>query len=322
MTEVRLLEDIQNQPRSLLTVLDQQSTRGRPALLDAAARLRSASRVVVTGMGASLNAAVPLHYALVDAGIHASLVETAELLHYQQPLCAGAVVVIVSRSGESVEALKVQEALQGSTIAVTNDAASTLAREASLHLRIACLADEIVAIQSYTGTLLALHLLAAEVRGQFHAAAGIVYRALADLPSVIAFHERESQSWKGFLEPRVPLYALGRGPSVSSAYETALLLGETAKEPAIGLPAATFRHGPVEIVDANFSCSRVRAARTHAGAQPGPRPRTYQTGRPSQSHRPRRGSIGDSVLANARLPGGARAAFRNHSLTIRRTTPR
>ena len=160
--------------------------------------------------------------------------------------------MIVSRSGESVEALKVQEALQGSTISVTNDAASTLAREASLHLRIACLADEIVAIQSYTGTLLALHLLAAEVRGQFHAAAGIVYRALADLPSVIAFHERESQSWKGFLEPRVPLYALGRGPSVSSAYETALLLGETAKEPAIGLPAATFRHGPVEIVDANF----------------------------------------------------------------------
>ena len=49
-----------------------------------------------------------------------------------------------------------------------------------------------------------------------------------------------------------PIYLLGRGPSYASALEGALLFSETAKEPAVGIASGSFRHGPVEIVDANF----------------------------------------------------------------------
>ena len=38
--------------------------------------------------------------------MNCSIVEIAELLHYQERICAGAVVVIFSRSGESIEMVK------------------------------------------------------------------------------------------------------------------------------------------------------------------------------------------------------------------------
>jgi glucosamine--fructose-6-phosphate aminotransferase (isomerizing) len=45
---------------------------------------------------------------------------------------------------------------------------------------------------------------------------------------------------------------LGRGYSLASANYGALILEEAAKFPAIGLSAAQFRHGPLEIVNENF----------------------------------------------------------------------
>lgn len=255
MNSPRLLEDIRHQPRSLQAVLDHHNFSGRAGMVQVASQVRTAASVIITGMGASLNAATPFYYSLAVAGIRASLIETAELLHYQQAMCRGALVVIVSRSGESVEAVKLQHALRAANatvVAVTNDAASELARGAASHLLIGSLSDEIVAIQSYTGTVLALQLLAAEILGCFHAVAGAVFTANSQLPEWIDWYERESLSWQSFLQAGVPVYALGRGASVASAQETALLFGETAKLPALAMPAATFRHGPVEVVDSRF----------------------------------------------------------------------
>jgi len=255
MTGLRLLDDIRNQPRSLGTVLDHHSVGGRAALLAASALIRQTGNVVITGMGASFNAATPFYYSLAGAGFRASLIETAELLHFLRPLCRDSVVIIVSRSGESVEAVKLQDALKAADVkivAVTNDASSTLARGATVHVLIGSMADEIVAIQSYTGTVLALHLLAAEVLGGFHAAASVVFSAIRQMPALVEQYEHDSAAWRDFLEPGVPIYSLGRGHSVASAQETALLFGETAKQPAVGLAAGTFRHGPVEVVDARY----------------------------------------------------------------------
>jgi glutamine---fructose-6-phosphate transaminase (isomerizing) len=48
------------------------------------------------------------------------------------------------------------------------------------------------------------------------------------------------------------VHLLGRGPSLASAREGALLFNEAARTPSAGLSAALFRHGPVEIVDHKF----------------------------------------------------------------------
>jgi glucosamine--fructose-6-phosphate aminotransferase (isomerizing) len=250
----RLAQDIQAQPASLAAVLQQQCGNGRDGLLHAAAMLRAANRVVITGIGASMFGSIPLEYLLCSHGIDAVTVEAAELLHYRGNAYRDAVVIVVSRSGESVEITRLLPTLKGRlpVIGVTNVAASTLAREADLSLHIGSLPDEMVAIQSYTGTLLTLYLLGRATVDELGTAAAEASRLLPELSSLIAAHLEEIQGWDPFLEGGAPIYVLGRGPSCGSALEGALLFHETAKAPAIAMAAGSFRHGPVEIVDQAF----------------------------------------------------------------------
>ena len=255
MNESRLLQDISNQEQSLARVLAHQSGKGHDALTKSASFLQNARKVVVTGIGASLHAAFPLHYELAAHGLDSVIVESGELLHYQERLCSGAVVVLVSRSGESVEIVKllsrVKEISQH-TIGVTNEPESTLAKQASVGLIVGSLADEMVAIQSYTGTVAALMLLAAAVTGDLDKTHTEMIALLPLVTALIATNLDLIEDWDDFFKAASPIYLLGRGPSYASALEGALLFSETAKEPAVGIASGSFRHGPVEIVDANF----------------------------------------------------------------------
>lgn len=199
-------------------------------------------------------AAIPFEYLLCSHGIDAAVVEAAELLHYRQESCRDSVMVLVSRSGESVEVVKLIAAVKGrvATIGVTNDPGSTLAREADISIQVGSLPDEMIAIQSYTGTVLGLILLSGAAVNELEAIGKEVEAVLADLPRFIASSLDGIGGWDEFLEGRL-VYCLGRGPSCASAMEGALLFNETAKAPAVGMQAASFRHGPVEVVDAGFS---------------------------------------------------------------------
>jgi glucosamine--fructose-6-phosphate aminotransferase (isomerizing) len=109
-----------------------------------------------------------------------------------------------------------------------------------------------VAIQSYTGTLLVFHLLMGEVAG-----AGMEYRdaaeqTLASFTRLVGEAEEASLEWVEFLDPIVPTHLLARGPSRASALEGSLLFNETARAPAVAFTAGSFRHGPVEVVEDGF----------------------------------------------------------------------
>jgi glucosamine--fructose-6-phosphate aminotransferase (isomerizing) len=137
-------------------------------------------------------------------------------------------------------------------IGVSNEPLSQLARSADVSLSIASLKDEIVAIQTYTGTLLTLHLLAGAVAESSDTAAEEVRRLLPAFTSLVETSMHTLTDWDAFLTPNPTPYLLARGPSLASAHEGALLFHEVAKNPAIAMPIASFRHGPVEVVDANF----------------------------------------------------------------------
>src|ERR1700761_5785037 len=124
MKDSRLMQDILGQEKSLARVIERQKGAGRAAIEEAARALRGAEKIVITGIGASLHSAYPLHYALAGRGMNCSIVEIAELLHYQEKICSGAVVVIFSRSGESIEVVKLLEKVKpiaARVIAVTNE---------------------------------------------------------------------------------------------------------------------------------------------------------------------------------------------------------
>ncbi len=249
-----LASNIQAQPESLSRILHHQCGDGEEALAHAAALLRSAKKVVITAMGASLFASIPFQYYLCSLGLDAVVVEAGELLHYQNSSWKDAVVLMVSRSGESVEIARLLETMKGKVpiIGVSNEPLSRLSRSVDVSLSIGSLRDEMVAIQTYTGTLLTLHLLASAVAGSSDTAAEEVRRLLPSFASLVEISMHTLTEWEKFLTPNSAIYLLARGPSLASAHEGALLFHEVAKSPAIAMPIASFRHGPVEVVDDNF----------------------------------------------------------------------
>jgi glucosamine--fructose-6-phosphate aminotransferase (isomerizing) len=162
---------------------------------------------------------------------------------------------VVSRSGGSVEPVLLAEKMgqAGMTVVgVTNVPGSNLEQIADITLAIGSQADKLIAVQTYTGTVLTLLLLAEEVlAGESAKLSDACDAALPALSTHIDECLRESGRWQELLTGG-PLYLLGRGPALASVYEGALLLHETAKTAAVGMSSGQFRHGPAEILSPDF----------------------------------------------------------------------
>jgi len=250
-----MLDNIRNQPLSLRRVADHHFGAGAEELRAAAAAIRSAGSVVFTGMGSSMSAAIPAAYYLESHGFAAEVVETSEWLHFGAGRPRAGAAVLVSRSGETIEIAKLlpRAASAGPCIGVTNVRGSQLDREAKHSIYINSEADRMVAVQTYTGTMATLLLLAAAVLEAPDAKWRAALTAATDaLSKTIEQEQTQSEDWNDFLADVEVVHLLGRGPSLATVREGALLFNEAARTPSTGLSAALFRHGPVEIVDQRF----------------------------------------------------------------------
>lgn len=208
--------------------------------------------LVLTGMGASLSALVPLQLKLIEAGLAPILIETSELIHHAWALVRpGATVVAVSQSGRSAEMLRLLDRLPEGVklIGVTNDATSDLATRASLALLTNAGPEATVSCKTYLSALLALQWLGAHLVGEDLQAAReelakaptFISQVLVDLP------ERVDALAAVFAETAL-IYFAGRGASLGSATCAGLITKEAVHFPAEGLSSAAFRHGPLEMV--------------------------------------------------------------------------
>jgi glucosamine--fructose-6-phosphate aminotransferase (isomerizing) len=251
-----LLENILNQPAALRAVGAHHLGAGRDSLERAAALLGSSKRVVLSGMGASFFACIPFSYGLRSQGRCVIAVETSELLYFlESQIDQDTVVVLVSRSGESVEVTKLLPCAQernAKVVGVVNVPESRLSREADQAVVMNSPPDELVAIQSYVATLATFALLDAAITCELNEAKAQLDKTADLLSHWIPKCVRAREAWGVFLECETPLYLLGRGPASGSVAEGVLLMHEVAKSPAVGMTAAQFRHGPVEVVDENF----------------------------------------------------------------------
>lgn len=254
MTVSRLEQDIKAQTESLAGVLHHQFGAGASSIREAASLIRSSSKVLITGLGASMFAAIPLKYSLCARGIDAVVIEAGELLHYLHEAYRDALLIIVSRSGESIEIARLLNVFSPAqrVVGVTNEPGSSLAGRADINLNIGSLSDEMVAIQTYTGTLLTLHILAEALDNDSSGSEDRIAALFPEMTQLIARSLDNRKDWDGFFDCQSPVHLLARGPSIATAMEGALLFNEVAKHPAIGMSIASFRHGPVELVDERF----------------------------------------------------------------------
>ncbi len=240
-----LVSDILGQPDSLRRVFEYHAGAGRNDLARAAAEIRHARRVIFTGMGSSLFASMTTVGALNALGRSALAIDASEMLYYYRAFGRDTLAILVSRSGETVEVVKLLPILRAQgvhIVGVTNVAESTLATQSDVSVLIGSAPDHLVALRTYTGTVATLLLLASQAGGL----PGGIPGALADaMESVIQSGlDAAPPPWR----PGSRIYVLGRGPSLGSVHEGALLFHETARTPAVPMSCAQFRHGPVEAV--------------------------------------------------------------------------
>src|SRR5216684_2194831 len=140
------LRDILRQPVELQRTLDHLSGAGRSALDTAIAAVRSARHVYLTGIGSSWHAGLNVSALFQVGGRPVYLVDAAEMVQFAT-IPAGAVLIVISRSGRSVEIVQLL----------------AKAREAPIAIVVPVALDHAISVNTYTTLALAAGILAGSV---------------------------------------------------------------------------------------------------------------------------------------------------------------
>ncbi|HYF50228.1 MAG TPA: SIS domain-containing protein [Planctomycetota bacterium] len=246
----KLMGNILSQPRELIGSLKHTLGPGRASLDRAARILKDAQHVFITGIGSSWHAGMAVQSIFAAAGRPAQLVDASELLHFTT-LPANSAIIALSRSGKSVEIVKLLDkaaAANASVVGVTNTPDSPLGKRADAALHLSAAFDHNISITMYSALTLVGGLAAAASVGQnvSDLAPALEQSLLAADAAIQSWRDQaESSSW---FEGAVPAYLLARGAGMASASETRLLWEEGAKAPACAMTTGGFRHGPQEII--------------------------------------------------------------------------
>ncbi len=255
------LTEICEQPDAILKAGNGLSEQ-RDFLESVSHNATSGTPLILTGMGSSFDALSALWSVLNRQGKPAVLINTAELLHFGQPLLSrGATVLAVSQSGYSAEVVRLAEQTAEfgcPLLAVTNEPESPLAKLATATLHIRAGKESGPSTKSFTTTLVGLAAIdeiyagasVEQAVGQIQAAAREVAGLVrAQLEQPVAVGQRLS----GWISDIANLAFVGRGVGVAAAKVGALVMKEAAQISAIGMDAAEFRHGPLELAGADLA---------------------------------------------------------------------
>ena len=247
------LDDLLRQPEALLAT---HRSLLETATGESARRLvhgTSWSRIVLTGMGASFHALQPLTADLLACGRVALRIETSELIHGAMAQCrADTLLVVVSQSGASAEILRLLDLNRHATVlAVTNEPDSPLAHRAAAVVLMQAGSEYSVSCKTYSATLMVLNWLGAIMLGRDEQS---VLSALADIPQAVAGYLDRWETHVPQITQRLAgirsLFLMGRGASLAAVGAGSLIIKEAARFPAEGMSSAAFRHGPLEMLNA------------------------------------------------------------------------
>ena len=215
-------------------------------------------RVVISGMGASINAAYPAYMILAQSGIPVIFINSAELLHYfEGSIGKKTLLWINSQSGRSVEIVRLLEKIRkyppAALISCVNDAESPLARESSNCILIQAGMEATVSVKTYSNMLAVNLLLAYQLCGvDVEELRKEMLESTVQLSDYLRKWEDHLDTMDSMLGDVKNLIFLGRGSSMAAVWNGALISKEAAKCAFEGLHAAEFRHGPLELAEPGF----------------------------------------------------------------------
>jgi glucosamine--fructose-6-phosphate aminotransferase (isomerizing) len=252
------ISDILSQPAALREAVKKYSP---DALAPIATGLQNGEfdRLVITGMGASYNAAYPAYLELSGLPIPVVLVNAAELVHYMnRQIGARTLLWANSQSGRSAELLHLLQRI-GPTppaclLASVNDEASSLATAADICLPVHAGPESTVSTKTYVNTLGVNLLAAQQLAGRDIEPLKVAMLTAADgIEHFLSNWQARVNELDAMLGNFETLILLGRGASMSAVWNGALTSKEAAKFSLEGMNAAEFRHGPLELASPGFT---------------------------------------------------------------------
>ena len=240
------LEDILEQPQNLARSREifTQALRGTDL------STFEADQLVLAGMGSSFFAAIPAACALRGAGRAAFALSATELLEPGGNLL-GKAYVGISQSGKSAETVEAISRVSAPRLALTNTGAGPLSELADVALPIGSAEDTAIAVLTYTATLAATGVLA----GALGAPLRFDWDRLPDLVGkVLEDGARAAEDFAERFDGMEFLDFVGRGSSLASAAEGALLAREAVRLPAACLDTLQYLHGPLEVAEPGRGC--------------------------------------------------------------------
>jgi len=245
-----LLRDILRQPKELRWTLEHLTGSGADAISNAAAAIRGARNVYLSGIGSSWHAALNIAPMFNQAARPVYLVEASELLLFAE-FPRDSAMILISRSGRSIEIVQLAEKAKRAgvrVIGITNAPDGTLAKQADFPIVLPIELDHAISVNTYSTLAAAAGALAQAVLDKFdkdHARA--LESAVEEAGRLIPEWQQQIAESKWFA-PGSTTYFLGRGSSFGTAQETRLLWEEGVKSPATAMGTGVFRHGPQEMV--------------------------------------------------------------------------
>jgi glutamine---fructose-6-phosphate transaminase (isomerizing) len=259
-----MLREIYEQPQALAATIEHYvpgGTSTAETFQPAVDALGRRERLVIAASGSSRHAGLAGEIMLEDlAGIPVDVEYASEYTYRSTHTLHNPGVLVISQSGETADtlaALREAQARGLATVAITNNAHSSMATEANASLpTFAGIEKAIPATKSFTTQLAVLYSLAlhlARFRGRMTLQATEAHgRELQEIPSLI---QSALPGWQKQIEALTPQLAnsstllyLGRAAHYAIAREGALKLKESAYLNAEGYPSGELKHGPNALV--------------------------------------------------------------------------
>jgi glucosamine--fructose-6-phosphate aminotransferase (isomerizing) len=260
-----MLREIHEQPGTFAATLERYVS-GDKFVAETTAPMRTwlqatKNEIVIAASGSSRHAGMVAELLLEDlSGIGVDVEYASEYTYRSEKALKHASIMVVSQSGETADtlaALRKAKLAGHATLAITNVAMSSMAREADASFPTEAGRERAIpATKSFTAQLLNIYLLAllaaADRQTMDDAELTLRLSELAALPTLLKgqlakWEESASEAATKFRNATSFLF-LGRGIHYPIAREGALKLKESAYLHAEGYPSGELKHGPNALV--------------------------------------------------------------------------
>jgi glucosamine--fructose-6-phosphate aminotransferase (isomerizing) len=256
----KFLEEINDQPGVIESLLSFYGSKSGENLL------RSVGKVVemhpdvpfiFTGMGSSFFVAHAASTLLNNLGLYAAAVNTGELIHYNHSMLTRRIILVcISQSGESFEIKQIFPGLSSNVtcIGIVNDERSTLSLRSEITLPAKAGKEEMTSTKTYVATSLVSFILGWYLSGRWDEDRKKMIENLArGFKAYLNSYDSVISKILRFFGDLKTLQIMARGPSFSTACQSALMFREALRLPASGILGGEFRHGPMEMVKEGFN---------------------------------------------------------------------